>query len=449
MHDLESGPQAAWAGHSRRALGPVFWLLFGVGLIGMLLCAAALTASEAADKDTAMTSKPLERMNRFKMKEFLIGSWCFHGSYDEAYCRAYREAGFNTMVDAPTVLDDARKTGLKVIISTIVHPVFDKSGKIVPGKFTLGPYARLADLKWFQEEYGKHPALIGYLLNDNCQLHDYTIECAKWMAQNAPGLYPYMSHNPDPAGQAKVVEWMPILSSQNYPYGYHNEWPEAQKRREFCDRLEADRAHANENDMVLWPIFAALGKPNLGASQIRFQAFSSIGYGAQALFYFAYSSNRPVWKKTGTAFQATKYCNDYIARVVGPRVLGHRCIGVYHTPLDGDVPKGALTPGQGKLIEQMDDALLAGVLVRESEFKAKKQTPVYIVVVDKRTASEGEKDPEARAAHLTFGSSVRGVEILGAGEHRSGKVDGRAVSLNLKGGDGVLLKITPANPDGK
>jgi len=56
-------------------------------------------------------SRPLQRMKRFRLKEFLIGSWCFHSAYGEAYCRAYKGAGFNTMVDAPCVLDDALKTG--------------------------------------------------------------------------------------------------------------------------------------------------------------------------------------------------------------------------------------------------------------------------------------------------------------------------------------------------
>ena len=396
-----------------------------------------------------MTGEPLERMKRFKMKEFLIGSWTFGNNYSDAYARDYSSAGFNAMVDGPGALDQCHKFGLKVIITTILHPVRDKDGKVVPGKYTLGPYARVPDLKWFQEGFGRHPALIGYLLNDNCKLHDYTIECAEWLRENAPGLYPYMSHNPDPAGQAKVVGSMPILSSQNYPYGYHNDWPEPKKRREFCDRLEADRDHANEHDMVPWPIFAVLGKPSLGESQIRFQAFSSIAYGAQALFYFAYSSNRPVWKKTGAAYKATKYCNDYIAPVVGPRVLGHRSVGVYHTPLDDDVPKGALAPAPGRLIEQMDEGLLAGVLVAEKDLKAARELPAYVMVVDKRTACEDDKEPAARTVRVTFGPQVKGVKILGADGNRSGQVKGREVSLELNAGDGVLLGITPVEPGGK
>jgi len=56
-------------------------------------------------------SGPLQRMKRFRMKEFLIGSWRFHSASGEAYCRAYKGAGFNTMVNAPSVLSDALKAG--------------------------------------------------------------------------------------------------------------------------------------------------------------------------------------------------------------------------------------------------------------------------------------------------------------------------------------------------
>ncbi|MHC4983845.1 MAG: prolyl oligopeptidase family serine peptidase [Planctomycetota bacterium] len=404
--------------------------------------------TESGAEQKVMTSKPLERMKRFKMKQFLIGSWCFRNPYTEAYCRAYKSAGFNTMVDSPNALDSAARTGLNVIITTIVHPVCDEDGKEIPGRYKLGPYARLPELKWFQERFSRHPALVGYLLNDNCKLEDFTIECAKWLKDDAPQLFAYMSHNPDPAGQAKVVSVMPILSSQNYPFGYRNNWPEPKKRRAFCDRLEADRAHANENDMTPWPIFAVFGDPALGASQIRFQAFSSIAYGAQGIFYFAYSGHRPVWKKDGTVYLATKYCNDYIVPVVGPRVLGCRSVGVYHTPLEDDVPEGALAAGARKLIEEMDDGLLAGVLVAEEDFKAGRELPAYVMVVDKRTASDRDEEPQPRTVRVTFGRQVKTVQVLPREGEPAEPSEGRAVSLTLKAGEGMLLRIEPADAAG-
>jgi len=393
-----------------------------------------------------MKTTPLEPMKRFKMKQLVIGSWCFHNTYDEAYCELYKGAGFNTMVDAPPALDPAGRAGLKVILTTQVHPVYDRYGREVPGRFKLGPYARLDDIKWFHSRYGRHRALIGYLLNDNCKLHDYTVQCARWLKANAPGMFPYMSHNPDAAGQARVVDVMPILSSQNYPFGYHNDWPEAKKRRAFCDRLEADRAWANAHGMAAWPIFAALGKPDLGASQIRFQAFASLAYGAQGLFYFAYSTGRAAWKPDGTAYRASSYCNGYIKGAVGPRVLGCRSIGVFHAPLDDDLPKGALAPGAGRLIEKMDAGLLAGVLVAEKDFKAGKKLPAYVLVVDKRTARDKDRQPPPRTVRVTFGRQVGTVKVLARLRARAVRVENRTAVLELQGGDARLLEITPAGP---
>lgn len=382
-------------------------------------------------------SRPLQRMKRFRLKEFLIGSWCFHSAYGEAYCRAYKGAGFNTMVDAPSVLDDALKTGLNVIITTVVHPVFDENGVEVPGEFTLGPYARVPDLERLHERYGAYQALIAYLLNDNCLLHDYTVDCAEWMAKHAPRLIPYVSDNPEPRRQAKTP--LPVLSSQNYPFGYHNDWPEEAKRRDFCHCLEIDRAFANEHDMALWPIFAVFGQPDVGASQIRFQAYASVAYGAQGLFYFAYSDKRPAWKRSGIAYRTAKEINAYLTSVVGPRVLGHRSIGVFHSPYGPAAPWGALRWGPGRLIEKMDAGLLAGVLVAERNFKAGRAGPDYVILVDKRTANAGVRQPRARTARVTFGPAVKKVEVLGGA--RQGSVSGRTVSVKLRAGDGALLRI--------
>ena len=411
------------------------------GGVAMLMIAGILVAARAEPtKEPTMKGKPLERMKPYKMKDFLIGTWPFGSGNTDEFCKRYQAAGFNTMVDAPTMLDVAHKHGLKVIITTLLHPVY-KDGVWMKDKWTMGPYARVKDIQWFDAHYGKHPALIGYLLNDNCQLHDYTIETSRWLRKNRPKLIPYMSHNPDPAGQAKVIDALPILSSQNYPFGGDNSGPDAPKRKAFCTRLEADRAHANKHDMVLWPIFAVVARPNhIGRSQIRFQAFSSIAYGAQALFYFAYSSRRPVWKEGGTTRVAVTYCNDYIVPHVGPRVLGTRSIGAYHHPADKDVPKGALEMAEDRLVEALSENCLAGVLVAEKDFKANRQLPAYVMLVDKRTCPEAKKDPPAREVYITFGPAVRKVHILG-NKHRTGSVKGNTATVTLKGGDGVLLRV--------
>ncbi|MCE5326594.1 MAG: hypothetical protein LLG01_09270 [Planctomycetaceae bacterium] len=417
-----------------------------------LLGAAVVLAQSAPSPAPATRPTVLKRMAPYRMKEFIIGSWPFHSDYDENFCRRYKAAGFNTLIDSPAILDLAEKTGLKVIIHTALHPVMDKASGQFTGKFDMGGYAHLPEIQWFHKMYGKKPALIGHLVNDNCTLHDYTIEVCRWMRANCSEQIPFMSHNPDAGGQAKVVDALPILSSQNYPYGYHNEWSESKKRLEFCKRLEEDRRHANANDMVIWPIFAVYGgaggddrghgaKPcDLSPSQIRFQAFSSLAYGAQSLWYFAYSSKRPVWKDGGSVRTAVTYCNNYIVPMVGPRVLGTRCVGVFHSKGADDAPDGSPPLAEDRIVESMDKNLLAGVLMGEEDFAAGKSTPAYVLVVDKRTVQAGQGDPPARQASVSFGPQVRKVTILGD-KARTGSVNGNLATLNLVGGDGVLLRL--------
>ena len=56
--------------------------------------AGALVAAAAC---VACAGEPLGCMKRFKMKEFVIGSWAFHTTarYDKEFCRTYMAAGFN------------------------------------------------------------------------------------------------------------------------------------------------------------------------------------------------------------------------------------------------------------------------------------------------------------------------------------------------------------------
>ena len=127
-------------------------------------------------------------------------------------------------------------------------------------------------------------------------------------------------------------------------------------------------------------------------------------------------------------------------------MLGHRSIGVFHTPLGDDVPKGALTPGKGKLIEEMSEGLLAGILAPEEGLKTGKNVPAYVLVVDKRTASDKDTQPAARTARVTFGRLVKAVEVLQRDRSGRKRIVGKTVSLKLKGGDGRLLRITPSGP---
>jgi len=468
--------------------------MFGFSRATAAACALLVpVVSTLAVSGCARAQAPVETlkcMERFKFKEFPVGSWLWCDRrppgemfFDAAYYREYRNAGFNTAIHAfpgwdtecpPIDFDEpiriAEETGLKVIIHTGSLGADTWGGVDVPkGKYdaeiTGGHYVRLPELKWFQEKYGKSSALIGYLLNDNCGLHDYTIECAEWMLENAPDLFPYMSTNPNPVGQSKVP--MPIISSQIYPFSYGPDNPEHSLRAAFCNNLESDRVHCNQYNMAMWPIIGTFAHTET-PSQLRFQAYASAAYGGQALWYFAFGRGL-----RATLYETAQAANRYISGAAGPCLLGKRCIGVYHT--GADVPHGALKPGEGQLIEAMSDQMLAGVLVREAQFDSGEKTPEYVMVVDKRTVKYPERqrirewttkresgyekppkdiaalvkemyaqDPVPRSVWIQFVPRVARVgALMPDGRWRSCPVGaGRSVELPaLRGGEGILLRI--------
>jgi len=373
----------------------------------LVLCGCqAVPVSEMGSGMGTDAAKPLECMQRFQCREFVIGAWAWPDArpspdfFDEEYCRRYKEAGFNVILYAfpnwlgtkcpPISFDEpmrlAEKVGLGVVIHTVTLDAEPWGDVEIPAEkyreITDGHYARLPELQWLHARYGNSPALAGYLLNDNCGLHDYTVECANWLLTNAPGVFPWMSTNPDPEGQAKVP--MPMLSTQVYPFSYHHGAPEKHNRLSFCNVLERDRHQANRSNMALWPIVATFSSTE-SPSQLRFQAFTSIAYGAQAVWYFSYTRYF-----RAVLYDAAQECHAYIGSAVGPRVLGHRSIGVFHA--GSEIPKGALIPGPGKLLESMNSNLLVGVLVTEQQFKAGNPEPDYLIVVDTRTSRVAEPE---------------------------------------------------------
>ena len=150
----------------------------------VVLVAAALTSSVHA--------KPLACMERFRVKDFVLGAW-WGPDPSEANYRAYQDAGFNVLMTyrnranpdhgpdyrvPDREFELAEKLKLWVMLDTYMKNETPWGG-IAPDPPsehpTLHP-ARLAQLKWLLDRYGKSPALCGILLGDNCGLHDYMVE---------------------------------------------------------------------------------------------------------------------------------------------------------------------------------------------------------------------------------------------------------------------------------
>lgn len=319
-------------------------------------------------------------------------------------------------------------------------------------------------LKDLHEKVGKHPTVLGYRMSDDNQdLYQHNIDVVWWLSQYAPKHIPWMSANPNPIAQSRSR--MPVVSSQNYPWLYSEGAPEDQLRTGFCESTEADRLVANRYDMVSWVIFSCTASP----SQYRFQLNAPAAYGAQAVWMFTYNPY-----PQAALSEAMRPANRYLVNVAGPHLLGRRCIGVLHS--GPEKPSAHDGPGAGRLIEAMDEYLLAGLLVPDRSFQKGELAVDRIYIVDKRTRGfdarmklqkegiiapkdalprltpEGEalkarmvaEDPEARAAKITLAAAVHAAYAL-LPDGRKLVFDlakSRTVTLPpLRGGAAVMLAI--------
>jgi len=219
----------------------------------------------------------------------------------------------------------------------------------------------------------------------------------------------------------------------------------------------------------MWPVIAEGYTPSV----LRFQGNACAAYGAQGVWWFTYNRRMRAF-----FYETAREVNTYLSQTAGPHLLGHRSIGVFHT--GPDIPRNALPPAAGELIEAMPEEMLVGVLVPESSFKAGDFTPDGIFVVDKRTAKyrqfkpidewctkqrdeggvrarhklppeiEGyhremyAEDPPPRSVTIRFGPRIKKVTaVLPNGRLKpcSLNENNEAVMPPLRGGEGVLLKV--------
>jgi hypothetical protein len=433
-------------------------------VLGALSFAAA---APAADPNAVKPSEPLECMKNYKFKEFAVAAWCFHNykgtDYDDDYAKKVEAANFNAVVETGYMMKAYEKTRVKVILSLLIDDKLTE--RDVWGTKRTHPVEKGLELKYAEETYGKSPALIGYQIGStygNRALPGAIAQRAKAVEDQKAGLFPWVDWCWDAQGHANAG--IPIMTIQCFGrikhlgFGYDNKGWAHDKRNSYCAVLEDGRRIANQFNLAFWPMFPAVtvskGQGEVagslhGASETRFQVLTPIAYGAQGVVYFVYSTTRDVWKTDGPTYLAAKDVNELVTTVIGPRVLGHRSIGVYCSRPDAPEnlrvkpPSGALIPGEGKLIEKMDDGVMAGVLVREKDFKSGANTPHYIMLIDARTAPLSyEKALQDRTLNVTFGPQVSAVEIIGAKGEPAVTKTGREVSLKLRPGDGRLLRIS-------
>ncbi|MCE5327349.1 MAG: hypothetical protein LLG01_13155 [Planctomycetaceae bacterium] len=432
----------------------------------LVLAAMVMLTASAVFAEDDQLNVPLECMKKYNFKEFVVASWCFHNylgtDYSQEYANNIEACNFNVALETAYMVPFYEKTKVKVLVSTMID---DKlTPRDVWGEKRTHPIEVGLDIPYVQDKYGKSPAVIGYHVGSKYGKHPLPAKLAakvKQVEDLKAGTMPYVAFIWDVPAHVKAG--ITIVSDECFGrithdgFGYDNKGWAHEKRAGYCKHLESMRRIANEANFAFWPMIPAVtvskgrGEENQGnqqgTSEIRFQAMAPIAYGAQGIMYFGVSTARKVWLPDGTSYKAAAEANGVIKNIIGPRVLGHRSIGVYATaqdkPVKGKAPADTLAPAPGKLIEKMDQAAIAGVLVKEADFKSSANTPHYVMLVNCQTdvlMDEGKLQP--RDIKVTFGPMVQGVEIIEA----DGKItkSGREVSVNLRAGDGRLLKVVMA-----
>jgi len=409
-------------------------------------------------------------MDRFDIDRYVIGCWSMpprNTVPDAAYWRTMRDNGFNAVVGADYA-PVSKTNDLQPVIGFVrgypdpKSPDFDLLHSLGIRLMLCAVFDRAPQVATRHNRIGRHPAVMGYWLCDNCGLHDITADAAWWLKQYAPKMVPWVSTNPMPIPQARVS--MPVISSQNYPYLFGANGNDEHLRKDFVRTCNSDRSAANRYGLAVWMIPATDGS----ASQYRFQQHASAAYGAQGIWLFGYHGYTRMALK-----RAVRATNHYIVNIAGPWLLGRRSAEVLHT--GPDIPPQHDTPGPGKLITAMDDHLMAGLLVPDEQFQAGIIAPDCIYVVDKRTKKFDEREelkrfclapgaeekplpararelikkmyaaePKPRAARITLSAGVRSAAALlpDGTRKRYDLTASRTIQLPpMEPGSGLLLRI--------
>ena len=426
-------------------------------VVGAVCCSLSAETRPAVEKSP---SNPMSRLRgekwNFKFKKFPIGAFNGPNATDAEY-QVYKECGFNVVITprylhyggydkVEEALDLAGKHGLAAVVETYTHhtrPWGGKAGKWY--RHRSHHPATLPELQWIHKRYGKHPAVIGYMLADDVgNLPAQVVETTKWLRDNEPRLWPWVCQLTLRTGSLARAG-NPLVIPQLYATLYKSHYPPTNRMQYYCRQIDTLRRSCLGQGLLPQPMFnvSTWKKPVKSDSIVRFQVYASIAYGAQGIWYFTYrdlgslvngkapsDSVKGVKAICDVKWPVAKEANHRVA-AWGPKLLWREVREIYHSGRKGWELPGNLQAGPDKLIVKMSDELLVSIPRKDG-------AAPLAMVVDKRV-DDGYKTIKPREVQITFSKGVKSVDILEKGKSR--KVDGRTVKLTLKGGGGQLLQL--------
>lgn len=301
------------------------------------------------------------------------------------------------------------------------------------------------NVKQLVAEVRNHPAVYGYLLRDE--------PTAAWFPGLAtvsgavkefhPGAWPYINLFPNyaSAGQlgaadydAYVEKFVEVCQPPILSYDHYAILEGGALGGQYFANLESMRRAALKHKLPFWQIVlanACLNYREVSLTDFRFQAYTSLAYGAKGLAYFKYFSARVGNFRSGPidqfghktpAWDSMRLVNLQIEKLA-PTLLKLTSNKVYHF---GAIPTGATGLTDACLVKSIAGPMLVGDFTHADGSR-------YVMIVNKDFASSAACLPQFHTptTKLEMVSPYTGALVPYEGEQ-----------CWLAPGQGVLLKVT-------
>jgi hypothetical protein len=358
---------------------------------------------------------------------------------DLAVLKKVKDCGFTVAgFVPPAALDNCQAAGLQAIVSDARTSGYDWASTVDENKAKTNVAALMA-------ETGKHPAVFGYYLRDEppAAWFPNLEKVAAQVRQLAPGKWPYINLFPDYAenwqlGTTNYSEYLERFIAACHPqilsYDNYSIMDDGSLRNNYWSNLEAVRNAALKHNLVFWNIVLSVAHfsyREASAADLRFEAYTSLAYGARGIAYFTYFAPpvggyraAPI-DQFGHETPNWHHLQNVNLQIqnLGPSLLQLKSDAIYHL---GQVPPGCHAPPTNSLISAISgDNWLVGDFTHADHSR-------YALVVNKDLAksrpvsAQFRKPPKALKHVSPYNSSL----ITFEGEY-----------VWLAPGQGVLLKL--------
>ena len=358
---------------------------------------------------------------------------------DPAVLKKIKECGFTVAgFVPPAALDNCRAAGLKAIVSDVRGSGYDWASSIDELKAATNVASLIS-------EVGNHPAVFGYYLRDepSAPWFPNLEKIASRIRRLAPGKWPYINLYPDYAenwqlGATNYSDYLERFISICHPeilsYDNYSIMDDGSLRNNYWTNLESVRAAALKHNLIFWNIVLSVAHFNYrepSPADLRFEAYTSIAYGARGLAYFTYFAPpvggyraAPI-DQFGHETATWHHLQNINLQIqnLGPTLLQLKSDEVYHL---GKVPSGCQAPSTNSLVSSISgDNWLVGDFTHSDQSR-------YALIVNKdlakpRPVSVQFRHPPKTLKHI---SPYNGSLITFEGEY-----------VWLAPGQGVLLKL--------